>query len=237
MNLNQMFNEVQIALDRGEGKLLRRGEFDAALVQALRVINSETEKANEAVRMVRLSGNPETIENQVEFYIQDDPYYIAPDNTFEDITFNATENSITLPSYWEKVTGIYRGGEKLRAVSFDVLKKGGYYSDYYLANNVVRFNFSVMNEGLELVFVYRREYPLPKRDVVEYTGMPEYGYQLLFSAIVLALLSRFRFFDQNIYNIYRHKYNDAVIAFNDRNLSMAPNMKRLNTFAYSKEIL
>jgi hypothetical protein len=239
MNLQEMFHEVQITLDKGDAKLVKYGEFLAALMSTIRVINADTEKANEVILMSRRGGNPLVISEQLSHDIESDPYYIVSGNSFEDVLFDADENKITVPSSWIKIVSIFKEGTKLRPVSYDKLSRYGAEDEYYHANNSVWFNFDVMSDSLELLFVYRREYSMPKRSegLGAYSGMPEYGYSLLMTGVILSLLSRPRFFDPNIYTIYRQRFDEAIYAFNSRNLSLQTNIHGTPRFTYSKEVL
>lgn len=237
MNLMNMFYETQMTIERPGLPALRLGEFRSAVAQAIRVINSRTEKANEVLKMSKLGINPVEIQNQLDVLIIDDPYYIGGRETFDGVVFSAADRSLTMPRHWEKVLSVYRHNVKLNLVSYDMLHRGGDYYDYHNNNNTLYFNFDVTDETLELVFVYRREYLPPLTLEGEYNGLPDYGYAMLMTGTLISLLGRGKYFEPNMFNIYTARFNEEVYSFSQRNMLIQSGIRNSTKFIYGKEIV
>jgi len=217
MNLLNMYYEIQNTLYPISLNQLSYGDFIVSLNQALRTINAEAEKPNELVHIYPLEGK--LIAELNEETIEEETYIIGGENErYPYLSWNDNENMLVIPDTWTKILAIYMNDRLMEQVPITILKQEKNPNQYSIFNRSIFFN--ITKDQLEIYMKIRRDYPFPQIEEMEnYTGFPENGYQLLFSAVMTSLLSRPRFNDMNLLNFYRQQYYELLAQFSQLNMT------------------
>jgi len=217
MNLLDLYYEIQNTLYPVSLNQLSYGDFITALNQAIRVINAEVEKPNELVHIYPFETkliaeiNDVTIAEEVEIIGGNN--YLYPDMSWID-----EDKALIVPNNWTKILAIYKDNALMQQVPMPKLKTDYYTDEYSIFNRTIYFNLT--KDMLDIYMKLRREYEFPTQANMEnYLGIPDNGYQLLFSAVMVALLSRPRFNDMNLLNFYRNQYYELLTQFSQLNLT------------------
>jgi len=217
MNLLDLYYEIQNTLYPVSLNQLSYGDFITALNQAIRVINAEVEKPNELVHIYPFETkliaeiNDVTIAEEVEIIGGNN--YLYPDMSWID-----EDKALIVPNNWTKILAIYKDNALMQQVPMPKLKTDNNTDEYSIFNRTIYFNLT--KDMLDIYMKLRREYEFPTQANMEnYLGIPDNGYQLLFSAVMVALLSRPRFNDMNLLNFYRNQYYELLTQFSQLNLT------------------
>jgi len=151
--------------------------------------------------------------------IEEETYIIGVENErYPYLSWNDNENMLVVPDTWTKILAIYMNDRLMEQVPITILKQEKNPNQYSIFNRSIFFN--ITKDQLEIYMKIRRDYPFPQIEEMEnYTGFPENGYQLLFSAVMTSLLSRPRFNDMNLLNFYRQQYYELLAQFSQMNMT------------------
>jgi len=225
MNLKQMFQEYQIAMETPQGAMPTCGDFYAALLSTIRRINLEVEKPNEIIILASdESGELDVIGSAETYLIPEEPYVIGDVAHYETlgITLDTDNNFLVIPETWTKLLAIFVGGTKYRSVPYDTLKVEGYETDYCNLHRNVYFNQAVETAiATGMAFKVRRDYELPAIHDTEYTAMPDSAYQLLLTGCVLSSMMRHKYFNPNLVSMYKPLYDKLTYDFGMQNMTRA----------------
>lgn len=206
MNINDLYNDVRITLDKDVSK----NEFIGCLNTVIRRLNSEAEKP---IELIKITGDFGDLIGEITEYIVDMDTEIGDGSRFiNGIEWDGVGLAITLPKDYTKVLSVFYDDTKMQPISYDLLKVE-MSTDYYTTiGNTIFFNTDIESATAEIKVRAKRNYPIYVSG--EYEGLPENAYSLLLNGICFMLSARPKYKTEIGIALYKGLFEQGLEAYN-----------------------
>ena len=211
MNINDMYKDVCITLDKHVGK----GEYLACINTIIRRLNSEAEKP---VELIVITGDDAsdwedlTTDDWEDMTTTD---WDAELRFMNGVEWDSTTEAITLPKDYRKVLTVFYDDKKMQPTSYDRLKDSGGTQYYTTIGNTIYFDTDLENVAAEIKIRVKRDYPVYTSED-DYTGLPENAYYLLLNGVCFMLSARPKYKDDLALALYKGLFENALAGYNLR---------------------
>ena len=207
MNINDMYKEVCITLDKSVG----RNEFNSCLNTIIRRLNAEAQKPIELVTITGTAGDDyEDITDDWEDITED---WDSQLRFLDGIEWDTVNYAITLPRDYNKVLSVFCDDEKMQATSYDILQSETGTAYYTTIGNTIYFGTDLQSADYEIKVRAKCDYPTYIGSA-DYTGLSEHAYSMLINGILFMLCTRPRYRDELGLTLYKSLFENNLASYN-----------------------